>query len=450
MADSEASDDKTSMLLHRPPAHLAKLYWSRLRAWGEELFEVISSRAVRNRFLIPMAVAATVLVVLFIITLFFFPEQQEEVVPAAITAAAVEESPQEESEPPEAAEEQIELAADSAVTEESTGTDEAPTVQQDEQMNTAPPITESPAEVVEEDAAARGEATPVQPVAPEATKVPVLKKQEMKKKKPLSEAAPRPLQPMAQEEDRESRAVQVFSAQTGKNEAGVALEARAEDLAKQKHLASLHTKAREAMRQGRLIQPPEQSAQAYFNEILFLDPTDNVAVQGLTRICEKYSTLAEDSLAAKEFDRAEGYVADGLSVIPNYRRLMDLKKRIEPERQEHIYELSEKARLCLEANKLSTPANDSAYYYYSEIARLDPESGLVRKGMKDIADGYAKMAEEAYRDFDYKQAEVYVRRGLQIIPDHYYLLSLNEELGRSDLGRFGHSLKKKLNKLLSE
>jgi hypothetical protein len=129
---------------------------------------------------------------------------------------------------------------------------------------------------------------------------------------------------------------------------------------------------------------------------------------------------------------------------------MDIRKRIEPERQEHIYQLSEKARLCLEANKLSTPADDSAYFYYSEIARLDPESGVVRKGMKDIADGYARMAEEAYRDFDYKQAEVYVRRGLQIIPDHYYLLSLNDELARSDLGRFGHSMKKKLNKLLSD
>ena len=240
------------------------------------------------------------------------------------------------------------------------------------------------------------------------------------------------------------------SARTGQNEATVNFEARAEELAKQKQLASLHAKAREAMRQGRLIQPPEQSAQAYFNEILFLDPTDNLAVDGLTLICEKYSSLAEESLAVKQFDRAEDFVADGLSVIPNYRRLLDIKKRIEPERQDHIYELSEKARLCLEANKLSTPADDSAYYYYSEIARLDPESGVVRKGMKDIADGYAKMAEKAYRDFDYKQAEVYVRRGLQIIPDHYYLLSLNEELGRSDLGRFGHSMKKKLNKLLSD
>jgi tetratricopeptide (TPR) repeat protein len=317
-------------------------------------------------------------------------------------------------------------------------------------MNTEPPIKETRTEVVDEEAPTLEKAVPVQPVVPEATKVPVLKKQEMKKKKPVSEAAPRPLTPVAQAEDKEPRVIEMPSARTEQSRAAVNFEARTQELAKQKQLASLHAKAREAMKQGRLIQPPEQSAQGYFNEILFLNPTDNTAVEGLKLICEKYSSLAEESLAAKQFDRADDFVADGLSVIPNYRRLMDIKKRIEPERQEHIYELSEKARLCLEANKLSTPADDSAYFYYSEIARLDPESGVVRKGMKDIANGYAGMAEEAYRDFDYKQAEVYVRRGLQIIPDHYYLLSLNDELARSDLGRFGHSMKKKLNKLLSD
>ena len=454
--DSETADDKTSMLLHRPPAHLAKLFWSRFKAWSEDLLEVARSSAVRTRFFIPMVIAAAVLVVLLIVTLLFRPEEQEEVVPASVTEKTVEEPAQVESEPAATAAEQVESAEDTAVTEESTITAEAPSVQevqqveQSEPVTTAPPITAAPAEVDEEEPPVRQEASPVQPVVPEATKVPVLKKQEMKKKKPVSEAPSRPLPPAVQKEDKELRVTAVPPAQTGQNEAGVNLEAQAEELAKQKKITSLHAKAREAMRQGRLIQPSEQSAQAYFNEILFLDPTDNRAVDGLKLICEKYSSLAEESLTVKQFDRAEDFVADGLSVIPNYRRLMDIKKRIEPERQEHIYELSEKARLCLEANKLSTPANDSAYYYYSEIARLDPESGVVRKGMKDIADGYARMAEEAYRDFEYQQAEVYVRRGLQVVPDHYYLLSLNEELARSDLGRFGHSMKKKLNKLLSE
>ena len=447
--ESEAQDDKTSMLLNRPPAHLAKLYWSRVKGWGEDFFEVITSSAVRIRFVIPMAVAATVLVVLLVITLLFSPEQQDGTTPAPVAQEAIEESIQKEMTPPAAADERPAAMGDIAV-EDSSAAAEAPQSQQIEQVGSGPSTVEAPAEGLREEEPVQVEPFPIQPVVREASKVPVLKKEEMKKKKPVSGTAPLPVPSEVHTADRESRSIPVSSARTGQNGAAVKFKARAEDLARQKRLTSLHAKAWEAMQQGRLIQPPEQSAQAYFNEILFLDPTDSVAVDGLTRICEKYSTLAEDSLAAKQFDRAEGYVADGLSVIPNYRRLTDLKKRIEPERQEHIYELSEKARLCLEANKLSTPANDSAYYYYSEIARLDPESGLVRKGMKDIADSYARMAEEAFTDFDYKMAEVYVRRGLQIIPDHYYLLSLNEELARSDLGRFGHSMKKKLNKLFSE
>jgi len=448
--ESEPAADKTSMLLHRPPAHLAKLYWSRLTARGEDFFEVITSNAARNRYLIPMAAAAAVLVVLLVITLFLSPEQQDERRSAPIVEKQVEEAPaMAESAPPEAAGEEPEPTEDSAV-EDSAAAPEQGSPRTVEQVAGGPAAVEAPAEDAAGEAPVEVETAPIQPVLPGATKVPVLKKEEMKKKKPLSEAVQRPRPTGATTADRESMTNRAPPVRAARNQGGKNFVVRSDELAARAQITSLHAKAREALRQGWLIQPEEQSAQAYFNEILFLDPTDNAAVDGLKLICEKYGTLAEESLAANLFDRAESYVDDGLSVIPNYRRLMDIKKRIEPERQEHIHELSEKARLCLEANKLSTPADDSAYYYYSQIARLDPDNGLVRKGMKDIADSYAKMAEEAFRDFDYKMAEVYVRRGLQVIPDHYYLLSLNEELSRSDLGRFGHSVKKKLNKLLSE
>ncbi len=483
--EGQNSEDKTAMLLHRPPSHFIKLYWSRGKQRLLDKYLLIREAPDRRRVAIPFVVAGAALMLLVVI-LFIrtSPDQQDEVAPSSVAQEVVKKPIQDEMRPAaeiaerqEIVEEKVdaEALAGAAVGQEPESAAETverqeiveekvdaealagAAVGQEAELAVPKPLESEPDEkvqtVTESFKPAAEEAPPAQNLALKSNKVPVLKKKELKKKKNLSEAAQGPGSRPVQVPDEASDTPGLRSPQTTQLDVGaraLSFEAQADDLAKQKQLSSLHTRAWEAMRQGRLIQPEGQSAQAYFNEILFLAPDDNVAIKGLTLICEKYSQLAEESLADKEFGRAEEYAADGLSVIPNYRRLIEVRNRIERERQEHIFELSEKARLCLEANKLSTPANDSAYFYYQEIARLEPDNALVRKGYKDIADGYAKMADEAFRGFDYKTAEVYVRRGLQIVPDHYYLLSLKEELGRSDLGRVGHSVKKKLNRFLSE
>jgi hypothetical protein len=43
-----------------------------------------------------------------------------------------------------------------------------------------------------------------------------------------------------------------------------------------------------------------------------------------------------------------------------------------------------------------------------------------------------------------------VERGLRIMPNHYYLLSLKKDLERGSTERYMHSLKKNFNKLFSE
>lgn len=485
LREGRNSEDKTAMLLHRPPSHFIKLYWSRAKQWLLETYLLIRETPDRRRVAIPFVVAGAALMLLVLI-LFIrtSPDQQDEVTPSSVVQEAVQKPVQEEVRPaaemaerqeiveekvdsetlvdalkgqkPESAAETLErqeIVEEKVDSETLAGAvkgqepeSAVPKAQESEPNETAQSVPDSFTPAAEEP-------PPAQNLVVKSNKVPVLKKQELKKKKNLSEITQSVGTAPVRAQGEASGSPGSISPQASQVDVGprtLSFEAQAEDLAKQKQLSSLHAKAREAMRQGRLIQPEGQSAQAYFNEILFLAPDDNVAIKGLTLICEKYSQLAEESLADKEFGRAEEYTADGLSVIPNYRRLIEVRNRIERERKEHIFELSEKARLCLEANKLSTPANDSAYFYYQEIARLEPDNALVRKGYKDIADGYAKMADEAFRGFDYKAAEVYVERGLQVIPDHYYLLSLKEELGRSDLGRVGHSMKKKLNRFLSE
>ena len=108
-----------------------------------------------------------------------------------------------------------------------------------------------------------------------------------------------------------------------------------------------------------------------------------------------------------------------------------------------------KAKQRLEEDDLTTPVGDCAYYYYSEIEKLDPGSSLAQEGFRNIVNRYAVLAERAYRKLDYQGAERYVTRGLEIEPDHYRLQALKEDLSRSDGEKYLRSFKKNINAWLT-
>jgi len=136
--------------------------------------------------------------------------------------------------------------------------------------------------------------------------------------------------------------------------------------------------------------------------------------------------------------QSEGKVADaikladtGLAASPNYDRLLAMKEDIVKKKDATINKLARKARQCLYENKLTTPAGDSAFFYYTEIMEINPGNTLARAGYQSIADRYASLADQAYRKFDLAAAERYVSRGLRVMPDHARLLMLKADLARS-------------------
>ncbi len=453
---STAPEDRTAFLLRRPPAQVVKLYAVRLGALIRQKYQQLRELAEGMRLQpLHLAGGGVFLLLVIVAAVMIIPGGEDQPdghgsirqdSPAQVPVAATVEIESGSSE---------EAAADDAGGNEVRSDSSSVVSVASAERQSPQPTVMKPVVVPaggSEDAAVEAVLPGANGAAPPAD-IPVLERVELKKKKETRSAAGQPIAPPSDSSiSRRNDALPVLDPQMAVVDMGgktLSFEEDSEQLARRKRLRSLHGKAREAMQQGHLVEPGEQSAYAYFNEILQLDPKDNVAADGLRLICEKYSELAEQSLAVNDYFRADEYVKNGLSVIYDYSRLVELQKRIDRERQDHIFELSEKARLCMDADKLSTPANDSAYFYYTEIGRIDPENELVEKGYKKIADRYAQLGEEAFGRFDYQMADRYVRRGLQIIPDHYYLLYLKDELARSDLGRIGHSVKKKLNKLLS-
>lgn len=447
--ETDTDADKTMVLTYQPAVQLLKSRIADLTDWFQGMLEksgsLIGDLEIDKRYIWGGA-GVSVGIVLLIAVLQTGDDatsesvMQEESKPAAATTEVIETAtpagkPPAEKEDIEA--DEVKVSADEIVGQSGIS---------DEQ-----PVPEL------QPAVARREIAPLpqsrQSIPPNTAKIPVLKTREMKIKKTISappaaesvKTSSSDVRPLFQ--DMETMPQKTPVDVTGQT---LSFEEAAENRTRRRNILMLHTRAEEAMQQGRLLEPVQYSAYTYYREILDLDPEDNRAKDALSRIGDKYGDLAETALTAKQFDRAAEHAAKGLKVMPGNPRLVAIDERMKQERADHIYELSEKARLCLDAGKLSTPADDSAYFYYNEILHLDPESELVRQGYQNIGDKYAVLADHAFQEFDYVQAEKYVRRGLQVAPDHYYLKYIQQELQRSDLERVGQSVKKRINKLFSE
>jgi serine/threonine protein kinase len=169
--------------------------------------------------------------------------------------------------------------------------------------------------------------------------------------------------------------------------------------------------------------------------------------KALQRIENRYVDQVGKDLAEQRFSEAEGYVKAGLSAYPDNQVLQRLVEKVAGEKQTFIAELYNKAEARLAANRLTTPADDSALLYYNKIKEVDPYSAQVQAGLQKIADRYASIADLAYRKFNFRSAEEYVKKGLMVVPGHSRLLTLKRDLTKSKPEIFFKGLEKNIDAL---
>lgn len=80
----------------------------------------------------------------------------------------------------------------------------------------------------------------------------------------------------------------------------------------------------------------------------------------------------------------------------------------------------------LDEFRLTDPPRDNAYYYFSRLLQLQPDSVAGRAGLADVAARYALLAGRAIADDHFEQARSYVAIGLQIDGHNQNLLDLRE------------------------
>lgn len=183
--------------------------------------------------------------------------------------------------------------------------------------------------------------------------------------------------------------------------------------------------AGESLTASKLTTPSDSSAYYYYNEVLKLDPDNVLANHGLEEIANRYALMAERQAKQLNSEKALQYIENGLMVSPDHPGLLSLKES-ETRKQDNINNLLRMAKESLDAYKLTTPSDTSAYYYYNEVLKFEPENIPAKQGMKEIADRYALLADGQIKQFNYEKAAQYIEKGLIISPGHPRLLSLRE------------------------
>jgi hypothetical protein len=95
-----------------------------------------------------------------------------------------------------------------------------------------------------------------------------------------------------------------------------------------------------------------------------------------------------------------------------------------PARDEVVQALRWLARKSLADYRLTDPPRDNAFYYYSRLRDIEPGNEEARRGILEIANRFALLAERELASQRYQEARSYVGMGLHIDPTNASLLAL--------------------------
>ncbi|MDZ7752401.1 MAG: protein kinase [Gammaproteobacteria bacterium] len=87
--------------------------------------------------------------------------------------------------------------------------------------------------------------------------------------------------------------------------------------------------ARRSLADKRLTSPPGDNAYYYFNRLLEVEPGNPVALQGIAQVASAYADMAEQAVKQRDYPKAEQYLALGLQVDPDNKRLQVLRSNVQ-------------------------------------------------------------------------------------------------------------------------
>ncbi|MEK1904675.1 MAG: protein kinase [Pseudomonas sp.] len=204
-------------------------------------------------------------------------------------------------------------------------------------------------------------------------------------------------------------------------------------LREQAQIDELLAQAEQRFAAGQLVEPAQDSAEFFFNEILRLDDDNDEALAGLQRITETriagFLALGEQRLAVgqllqPEQDSADYYYRQALALDASHAGALEGLQRVLDAR---VAQALERAEQSIADKRLLLPEEDSAVYYYRQVLGWVPGQEQALEGLQRVAMLYRDLANAAYRRTDFPSALAMIERGLEVQPDNAELLKMRGE-----------------------
>ena len=177
------------------------------------------------------------------------------------------------------------------------------------------------------------------------------------------------------------------------------------------------------------MQPANDNALAKLRAVLAIEPDNQAAQDGLQQITDRISTRIERALSAGELDLAARHIEqlarvgyDG-SVLATYqgqlqqsRTAVLSREQAVTRQQDQLDDQITRAARALSADRLSSPENDNAVYWYRQVLASNPGNAAASRGMTAVARRYLALTEQALEDDRLEVAAGYIKQIRAIDP----------------------------------
>ena len=200
----------------------------------------------------------------------------------------------------------------------------------------------------------------------------------------------------------------------------------------QKKINDLFASAESNIQKTRL-----KAAYRDFQAILKLEPGNDKAESGITRVADRYLALARTAAQASDFDKADSFVSSVIQIAPTHDRLGSSQQEVlalkdaQLAKQAAAQRAYEKQLTDLFASAESQLLNtrlEAAYQSFQKILALEPGNGRAESGIDRVADRYLALARTSALANDFDQASKHIGSAIQIAPMHDKLSSTQQEI----------------------
>jgi formylglycine-generating enzyme required for sulfatase activity len=193
-----------------------------------------------------------------------------------------------------------------------------------------------------------------------------------------------------------------------------------------KQIAALLKKAHAAEEQGRIVDPKDGNAIAFYKEALVADPTNDEASDGLERIAGALRDWTTAAIDRGDETAAQKYVV-ALAEIPHeddeVKAMRDKLATLHK-----VAPLLTHAATLMNAGAATEPAGDNALTTYRSVLALDPENKLADAGLATIERTYLDRALGAAAQDKFADADAILADASSIRPGSRDLLDTRSRI----------------------